>query len=264
MKIEDSFFGLQDNEKEHGNAVTPNAKRCTRCSTPYTGGETFCANCGKKVSSGVPSPKNPKPSTGSPGTKQMSFQAYQPPKSSGSKKITCTVIALVVVIGVVVAGYFLSSLLSKVAQEGMVLVELQQFSIAAATFADQNESKFWGNNETEFGGFYHLNDAITGFTFEYLSNDFVNDGIEEADRYIYLALPNSISSGDKIYYIDEMYRIWCAPVSTNSAIESFRNMSPSLVSWDQGNDDEVEKSRLDSSTTSFYIFTLPTFSTGGG
>lgn len=100
------------------------------------------------------------------------------------------------------------------------------FSIASAT------NLYWEDGTTDFGGEFHHVTPKFAHEFRYFSNDTTIDTVHSASKFIYLAVPVSVSGGLFAYYCTEHHSIYKSNRLTEAQIAALKALTNAAIIFD--------------------------------
>ena len=93
------------------------------------------------------------------------------------------------------------------------------------------DDAFWESGKSDLSPYFGLSRHEYGFYFAYFSNDLNRNGQDEAQKYVYAALPTDPEAGDTAYYVDEMGAVWKGVVPEKHAGEELFYVKPEPDAW---------------------------------
>ena len=118
-----------------------------------------------------------------------------------------TLIELMIVIAIIaiIAAIAIPGILSarRSANAGSALGNLKAFSTAMATYSQDQDDQSYPADSESFGDYYSHIPTKGGYAYIYA----VDTG-SPPSKYIYSAVPTSISNGTKAFFVDESNRLW--------------------------------------------------------
>ena len=141
----------------------------------------------------------------------------------------------------VVAAIAIPSLMNarKNSNQNVALATCKNFSTAAVDYSTSNEHQFyWEDGTVDFGDYFSHVSTRSGYSFKYFSNDVNKDGVHEATKYIYLAVPLSMENGSKVVYIDETGQLLEA-IMDKDKIAKLLALDSAKFDWDKKSPERI-------------------------
>ncbi|MDZ7816519.1 MAG: hypothetical protein U5N86_11150 [Planctomycetota bacterium] len=143
--------------------------------------------------------------------------------------ISCSVI--LVLIG------FIAYLVQSSAQEKLVKINQKKAIDRINEFYERANEKFgaeevyWEDGKSDFSPFFKQAPHEYGFYFAYFSDDLNRNGVDEAQQYVYAALPTDPEAGNSAYYVDETGSVWKGVVPAKYSGEELFHVKPKPDAW---------------------------------
>ncbi len=148
-----------------------------------------------------------------------------------------TLIELMIVVAIIaiIAAIAIPSLLNarRTSNQTAAAQTLNTFYKAATGFSMSSATNyFWSNGTTDFNPYYHHVTPKAGYNYSYYSNDTDGDADHEASRYIYLAVPVSVSTGRYAYYCSEHHSIYKSALLTQADVDTLNAIGIGDIDFD--------------------------------
>ncbi|MDZ7816709.1 MAG: hypothetical protein U5N86_12185 [Planctomycetota bacterium] len=126
--------------------------------------------------------------------------------------------------------YFAAKIGGGLVSEYDALNRLSAFGISSQSMYAEN-GFYWESGTSDFSP-YFTGEDVNGYEFVYLADDFNDDGLDEAEAFVLMAIPKDTGSGSTAYYTDEYCRSFQAVVDTGHMRDELLSFSASDVEWD--------------------------------